>query len=78
MAGFAVVVLVHILDAETGGPRDLPPAEPAEWARSIFSTIAQSSHRCGPIGHRRGYMAHASESAPDYGCWTVCSGTDTR
>ncbi|AWK76439.1 hypothetical protein CBI38_34100 (plasmid) [Rhodococcus oxybenzonivorans] len=63
VAGFAVAVLVHTLDAETGRLRHLPPAEPAEWARAIFSTIAQSSHRCGPIGHGRGDMAHACKSA---------------
>ena len=38
-AGFAVTVIVHIVDAQTGVPRYLPPAEPAEWARAIFSTV---------------------------------------
>jgi hypothetical protein len=38
-AGFAVTVLVHTVDAQTGVPRYLPPAEPAEWARTIFSTV---------------------------------------
>nr|EJI97929.1 hypothetical protein JVH1_4723 [Rhodococcus sp. JVH1] len=28
--GFAVTVIVHIVDAQTGVPRYLPPAEPAE------------------------------------------------
>ncbi|PBC47229.1 N-formylglutamate amidohydrolase [Rhodococcus sp. ACPA1] len=37
-AGFVVTVIVHTLDAATGEPRYLPPAEPAEWARAIFST----------------------------------------
>ena len=27
------------VDAQTGEPRYLPPAEPAEWARTIFSTV---------------------------------------
>ncbi|QSE88029.1 N-formylglutamate amidohydrolase (plasmid) [Rhodococcus pseudokoreensis] len=37
-AGAAVTVIVHTVDAATGGPRYLPPAEPAEWVRAIFST----------------------------------------
>jgi hypothetical protein len=39
-AGFAVTILVHTVDAQTGRPRYLPPAE---WARAIFST-ADASH----------------------------------
>jgi len=35
-AGFVVTVIVHIVDAATGEPRYLPPAEPAVWARAIF------------------------------------------
>ncbi|ANS31991.1 hypothetical protein R1CP_36925 (plasmid) [Rhodococcus opacus] len=42
-AGFAVTVIVHTVDAETGRPRYLRPAEPAEWARAIFSTV-EASH----------------------------------
>ena len=42
-AGFAVTVIVHTVDAQTGVPRYLPPAEPAEWARAIFSTV-DSAH----------------------------------
>ncbi|GAB3835072.1 hypothetical protein GCM10028895_55510 [Pontibacter rugosus] len=38
-AGFAVTVIVHTVDVETGVPRHLPPAESAEWARAIFSTV---------------------------------------
>ncbi|BAH55590.1 MULTISPECIES: hypothetical protein [Rhodococcus] len=37
--GFTVTVIVHTVDAQTGEPRYLPPAEPAEWARTIFSTV---------------------------------------
>ncbi|GAF45420.1 hypothetical protein [Rhodococcus wratislaviensis] len=64
-AGFAVTVLVHTLDAETGRPRYLQPAEPSEWARAIFSTAGAShgyflgavdpdtgSHRDGQLAHR--------------------------
>jgi hypothetical protein len=38
-AGFAVTGIVHPVDAQTGVPRYLPPAEPAEWAQAIFSTV---------------------------------------
>jgi len=31
VAGFAVTVIVHTVDAESGLPRYLPSAEPAEW-----------------------------------------------
>jgi hypothetical protein len=43
IAGFAVTVIVHTLNATTGRPRYLLPTEPAEWARAIFSTV-DSTH----------------------------------
>ena len=64
VAGFAVTVLVHTLDAETGRPRYLPPAEPAEWARAIFSTAGAShGYFLGAVdpdtgGHRDGQLAY--------------------
>jgi hypothetical protein len=63
-AGLAVTVLVHTLDAETGRPRYLPPAEPAEWARAIFSTAGAShGYFLGAAdpntgGHRDGQLAY--------------------
>ncbi|SEB35813.1 hypothetical protein SAMN04490220_0328 [Rhodococcus jostii] len=60
VAGFAVTVLAHTLDAETGRPRYLPPAEPAERARAIFSTAgATYGYFLGAVDpdtgdHRRG------------------------
>ena len=60
VVGFAVTVLVHTLDAETARPRYLPPAEPAEWARAIFSTAGASrGYFLGAVdpntgGHRDG------------------------
>ncbi|MFF2112519.1 N-formylglutamate amidohydrolase [Rhodococcus koreensis] len=63
-AGFVVTVIVHIVDATTGGPRHLPPTEPAEWARAIFTT-AGASHEyfLGAVDpntgtHRRGQLAY--------------------
>lgn len=63
-AGFAVTVIVHPADAQTGVPRYLPPAEPAEWARAIFSTV-DSAHGYflgavdpGTGSHRRGQLAY--------------------
>ena len=64
VAGFAVTVLAHTLDAETGRPRYLPPAEPAEWARAIFSTGGAShGYFLGAVdpntgGHRDGQRAY--------------------
>jgi len=64
IAGFAVTVLVHTLDAETGRPRYLPPAEPAEWARAIFSTAGAShGYFLGAVdpntgGHRDGQLTY--------------------
>ena len=63
-AGFAVTVIVHIVDAQTGVPRYLPPAEPAEWARAIFSTVdAAHGYFLGAVDpdtgeHRRGQLAY--------------------
>ena len=68
VVGFAVTVLVHTLDAETGRPRYLPPAEPAEWARAIFSTAGAShGNFLGAVdpdtgGHRDGQLDTASIS----------------
>ena len=52
------------VDAQTGVPRYLPPAEPAEWARAIFSTV-DSAHGYflgavdpGTGVHRRGQLAY--------------------
>ncbi|AHK35751.1 N-formylglutamate aminohydrolase [Rhodococcus opacus PD630] len=63
-AGFAVTVIVHTVDAQTGAPRYLPPAEPAEWARAIFSAV-DSAHGYflgavdpGTGVHRRGQLAY--------------------
>ncbi|MDJ0418876.1 N-formylglutamate amidohydrolase [Rhodococcus opacus] len=63
-AGFAVTVIVHTVDAQTGAPRYLPPAEPAERARAIFSTV-DSAHGYflgavdpGTGSHRRGQLAY--------------------
>ena len=62
--GFAVTVIVHTVDAQTGVPRFLPPAKPAEWARAIFSTV-DSTHGYflgavdpGTGTHRRGQLAY--------------------
>ncbi|AII10866.1 N-formylglutamate amidohydrolase [Rhodococcus opacus] len=63
-AGFAVTVIVHTLDADTGQPRYLPPAEPAEWARAIFSTVDNAhGYFLGAVdpgtgSHRRGQLAY--------------------
>lgn len=43
-AGVVVTVIVHTVDATTGGLRYLPPAEPAEWAQAIFTTTAGAAH----------------------------------
>ncbi len=63
-AGFAVTVIVHTVDAQTGVPRYLPPAEAAEWVRAIFSTV-DSAHGYflgavdpGTGSHRRGQLAY--------------------
>ena len=62
--GFVVTVIVHIVDAATGGLRYLPPAEPAEWARAIFSTAgAAHGYFLGAVDpntgtHRRGQLAY--------------------
>ncbi|MFD9669158.1 N-formylglutamate amidohydrolase [Rhodococcus sp. NPDC059968] len=64
VAGFAVTVLVHTLAATTGRPRYLPPAEPAEWARTIFSTAGAShGYFLGAVDpdtgrHRDGQLAY--------------------
>jgi len=64
VAGLVVTVIVHILDAATGEPRYLPPAEPAEWARAIFSTAgAAHGYFLGAVDqntgtHRRGQLAY--------------------
>ena len=39
VSGFVVTVFVHSVDAATGRPRHLPPAEPGEWARAIFADV---------------------------------------
>jgi hypothetical protein len=63
-AGFAVTVLVHPVDARTGVLRYLPPSEPAEWARAIFSTVDNAhGYFLGAVdpdtgGHRRGQLAY--------------------
>jgi hypothetical protein len=63
-AGFTVTVIVHTLDADTGQPRYLPPTEPAEWARAIFSTVdATHGYFLGAVdpdtgGHRSGQLAY--------------------
>ncbi|SEB70824.1 hypothetical protein SAMN04490239_1319 [Rhodococcus koreensis] len=63
-AGFVVTVLVHTVDAGTGGLRYLAPAEPTEWARAIFSTVgAVHGYFLGAIDpntgtHRRGQLAY--------------------
>ncbi|EID77439.1 MULTISPECIES: hypothetical protein [Rhodococcus] len=63
-AGFAVTVIVCSADAATGQPRYLPPAEPAEWARAIFSTVDNAhGYFLGAVDpetgvHRRGQLAY--------------------
>ena len=63
-AGFAVTVIVHIVDAQTGRPRYLPSTEPAEWARTIFSTVdAAQGYFLGAVDpetgtHRSGQLAY--------------------
>ncbi|WP_009475997.1 hypothetical protein [Rhodococcus sp. JVH1] len=63
-AGFAVTVIVHIVDAQTGVPRYLPPAEPAEWERALFSTVDNAhGYFLGAVdpgtgGHRHGQLAY--------------------
>jgi hypothetical protein len=63
-AGFAVTVIVHTVDAQTGVPQYLPPAEPAEWARAIFSTVDNAhGYFLGAVdpytgSHRRGQLAY--------------------
>ncbi|MDH6292817.1 N-formylglutamate amidohydrolase [Rhodococcus opacus] len=63
-AGFAVTVIVHTVDAQTGVPRYLPPAEPAEWARAIFSTaVGAHGYFLGAVDpdtgiHRRRQLAY--------------------
>ncbi|UOT08314.1 MULTISPECIES: N-formylglutamate amidohydrolase [Rhodococcus] len=63
-AGFAVTVTVHTVDAQTGVPRYLPPAEPAEWARAIFSTVDNAhGYFLGAVhpdtgAHRRGQLTY--------------------
>ena len=54
-SGFVVTVLVHSVDATTGLPRYLPPAEPNEWARAI----------CAPLDAAQGYFLGAVD--PDTG-----------
>ncbi|GAF48805.1 hypothetical protein [Rhodococcus wratislaviensis] len=59
VAGFVVTVIVHTLDAKTGGPRYLPPAEPAEWARAIFSTAgAAHGYFLGAVDPNTGTHRH--------------------
>jgi hypothetical protein len=63
-AGFAVTVLAHTVDAATGVPRYLPPAEPAEWARAVFSTVDNAhGYFLGAVdpdtgSHRRGQLTY--------------------
>ncbi|WP_050787553.1 hypothetical protein [Rhodococcus jostii] len=63
-AGFAVTVIVHPVDPATGQPRYLPPAEPAEWARAIFSTVDDAhGYFLGAVDpdtgvHRRGQLVY--------------------
>lgn len=63
-AGFAVTVIVHTVNAQTGVPRYLPPAEPAEWARAIFSTVdGAHGYFLGAVdpetgSHRRGQLVY--------------------
>ncbi|MFC0452263.1 N-formylglutamate amidohydrolase [Rhodococcus jostii] len=62
--GFAVTVIVHTVDAQTSAPRYLPPAEAAEWARAIFSTVDNAhGYFLGAVdpdtgSHRRGQLAY--------------------
>ena len=62
--GFTVTVIVHTLDAQTGEPQHLPPAEPAEWVRRIFSTVdAAQGYFLGAVDpttgvHRGGQLAY--------------------
>ncbi|GAF43617.1 hypothetical protein RW1_009_00410 [Rhodococcus wratislaviensis NBRC 100605] len=63
-AGVAVTVIMHTVDPATGRPRYLPPAEPTEWARTIFST-ADTAHGyfLGAVdphtgSHRHGQFAY--------------------
>ena len=64
VAGFAVTIVVHTIDPATGRPRHLPPAEPAEWARAIFSTLdAAQGYFLGAVdpetgSHRRRQLAY--------------------
>jgi len=62
-ARFAVTVIVHTVDAQTGEPRYLPPAEPAEWARAISTAGAAHGYFLGAVDpntgtHRRGQLAY--------------------
>ncbi|QSE87599.1 N-formylglutamate amidohydrolase (plasmid) [Rhodococcus pseudokoreensis] len=62
--GFTVTVIVHTVDAHTGEPRHLPATEPAEWARTIFSTVdAAQGYFLGAVDpatgvHRDGQLAY--------------------
>lgn len=63
-SGFVVTVLVHSVDAATGLPRYLPPAEPGEWARAIFAGVdAAQGYFLGAVDpatgeHRDGQLAY--------------------
>ncbi|PBC47376.1 N-formylglutamate amidohydrolase [Rhodococcus sp. ACPA1] len=63
-AGFILTAIVHTLDAATGSLRYLPPAEPAEWARALFTTAgATHGYFLGAVDpntgtHRRGQLAY--------------------
>ncbi|MDH6291935.1 N-formylglutamate amidohydrolase [Rhodococcus opacus] len=63
-AGVTVTVIVRTVDAATGEVRYLPPAEPDEWARVIFSTAdATRGYFLGAVDpdtgtHRRGQLAY--------------------
>ncbi|WP_213578500.1 N-formylglutamate amidohydrolase [Rhodococcus sp. USK13] len=75
-AGTVVTVVVRTVDASTGQPRHLPPAEPNEWARAIFSTVDSTSgyflgavdpdtgtHRSGQFAYRL-YLDTARRAIP--------------
>jgi hypothetical protein len=70
-SGFVVTVLVHSVDAATGLPRYLPPAEPGEWARAIFAEVdAAQGYFLGAVApdtgeHRDGQLAYRLYLGPD-------------
>ena len=70
-AGFAVTVVVHVVDTETGRPRHLPVAEPHEWAWAIFSDVdAAQGYFLGAVDpdtgrHQDGQLAYRLYLDPD-------------